>query len=403
MQLKNDLPFITLVLMISFASVNAVLFTPALPAIARDFSISNTTAQLTMTWYLLGYTFGQLLYGPLANRYGRKSALYFGIILQIVSSFICIAAGLLHKYDLLVLGRFLLSLGAGAGLKIAFTIINDYYEPKIASQKIAYLSIAFAITPGLGIAIGGWLNFHFGWMSCFYALAFYGCALFLIAIQLPETQKNLDFQALKTKHLLVAYSSQFKNIKLMCGGLLMGCATAFVYIFAALAPFIAIELLGMSSEYYGYANLLPSLGLITGSLFSARFAKKYSLNSAIQLGILAMILGTIAMLISMLMHLTVIYLLFVPMMLIYFGLSLIFANASTVAMSHTGDKAHGSAVMNFLNMGFATTAVLGLGFLKLKMILLPISFMMICFIMIVLYQFFSPTCDIPQHSNIKSE
>lgn len=107
------LPFITLLLLISFASVNAVLFTPALPGIAYFFGISADTAQQTITWFLIGYALGQLLYGPIANRFGRKPALYAGIGLQIVSSLLCVLAGVLHQYWLLVVARFLLALDQG--------------------------------------------------------------------------------------------------------------------------------------------------------------------------------------------------------------------------------------------------------------------------------------------------
>ncbi len=99
------LPMITLLLMISFATFNAVLFTLALPNITLYFSISNNIAQLTITWFLLGYAIGQLLYGPLANRYGRKSALYAGGRYT-NCYFLCILAGLIHSFFLLVLARF---------------------------------------------------------------------------------------------------------------------------------------------------------------------------------------------------------------------------------------------------------------------------------------------------------
>src|SRR5271156_684920 len=127
----HPLPLLTLLLMISFASVNAVLFTPALPNIAHFFAISDSTAQLTITWFLIGYALGQLLYGPLANRFGRKKALFVGIGLQIISSFICVASGLAHTYWLLVTGRLLLALGSGVGLKMAFTLVNECYPAQI--------------------------------------------------------------------------------------------------------------------------------------------------------------------------------------------------------------------------------------------------------------------------------
>src|SRR5579862_3156828 len=187
--------YFTLLLMISFASVNAVLFTPALPEIANYFSISTSNVQLTVTWFLVGYALGQLIYGPIANRYGRKPALYAGIMLQILSSFLCILSGLMHEYFILILGRFLLAIGSGVGLKMTFTLVNEIYEPKIASQKISYLMLSFAMTPGLAVALGGYLTDHYGWMSCFYPGISYGILLLILILRLPETQTKLNYDA----------------------------------------------------------------------------------------------------------------------------------------------------------------------------------------------------------------
>ncbi len=386
MKPTKNLSFFILLLMISFASVNAVLFTPALPNIAKYFSIPDSTTQQTMTWFLIGYAVGQLIYGPLANRFGRKPALYTGVVLQIISSFICVVAGFLHLYSLLVLGRFLLALGSGVGLKMTFTLINECYEPKIASQKISYLMLAFAITPGLAIALGGILNQHYGWMSCFYASAAYGFILLLLLTRLPETQKTLQLDAFKIKNLIQGYTTQFKNSRLVAGGLLMGGSTSFVYIFAALAPFLAINLLGMSSTRYGIANILPPIGLILGSLFSARLAKQRSLKTIILTGIVITTSGTLLMMIVTAMHLLAVFSLFIPMIIIYFGISLILANASTIAMSQVNDKSQGSAIMNFINMGSTTLVVLSLGFLPMNTILLPSIFIILCIGMAVIYR-----------------
>lgn len=386
MQTKTQLSFFTLLLMISFASVNAVLFTPALPAIANFFAISDGMAQQTVTWFLVGYAIGQLVYGPIANRFGRKPALYAGIFLQIFSSLLCVFAGMTHIYFILMLGRFLLALGSGVGLKMTFTLINETYEPAIASQKLSYLMIAFAIAPGLGVMIGGILNTHYGWVSTFYAGAIYGIVLLTLTTRLPETKKVVDLNAFKLDHLIEKYASQFKNLQLISGGLLMGGATCFVYVFAALAPFVAINLLHMSSSTYGAANLLPPVGLVLGSLLSAQLAKKYQQTFIIRLGIFIAILGSFIMLIFALLKMSVLLILFVPMMLCYFGLALIFANASTIAMSNVSDKAHGSAVMNFINMGSVTLVVLSIGLLPTKLFLMPVIYIAVCSVMLILYK-----------------
>ncbi|HBD9374641.1 TPA: MFS transporter [Legionella pneumophila] len=384
---KNELSFMTLLLLISFASVNAVLFTPALPNITVFFGITEHAAQQTITSFLIGYALGQLIYGPMANRYGRKRTLYVGISLQIISSILCVLAGMFALYSLLVLGRFLLALGSGVGLKMTFTLVNESYPPKLAAQKTSYLMLAFAIAPGMSVALGGILNSHYGWESCFYAGIVYGLILLAMATQLPETQKSLQLDAFQMKHLLHGYVSQFKNKPLISGGALMGGASCFVYLFAATAPFIAINLLGMSTTEYGLANILPSLGLTLGSVLSAQFAKKYSQRAGIQLGISISGFAALAMMIAALTHHSAFIKLFLPMIFIYLGLSFIFANASTFAMNHTSDKAHGSAVMNFINMGLVTVVILGLSVLPMSQYLLPAIYIILSALMMGLYLF----------------
>lgn len=388
MHTKTTLSYTSLLLMISFASVNAVLFTPALPDITRFFAITDHVAQQTISLFLVGYALGQLIYGPIANRFGRKPALYAGIILQILSSTLCVFSGTLQEYSVLVLGRFLLALGSGVGLKMTFTLVNECYPPTIASQKISYLMLAFAITPGLGIALGGVLNTYYGWKSCFYAGIIYGFILLFLVTHLPETLKTRQLDALKVNRIIQGYAKQFKNSHLIICGMLMGGATCFVYVFAAIAPFLAINLLGMDSAEYGIISILPTLGLMLGSVFSARFAKKYSQAAGIKTGILIASIAAILMAFTISMPIFPLLSLFLPMMVIYFGLALIFANASTIAMAYASDKAHGSAVMNFINMGLVTIVVLGLGYFPITKLLLPVIYIIICAAMLGMFQLF---------------
>lgn len=376
------LPFFTLLLLISFASVNALLFTPALPEITHFFQIGTDQAQLTITWFLIGYTLSQLLYGPLANRFGRKPALYLGTSLQIISSLICALSGYLHLFPLLIFGRFMLALGSGVGLKMTFTLVNECYDPQAASKKIAHVTLAFAIMPGLAVALGGLLSTYYGWPSCFIAGALYGLTLFIFIYGLPETSSSIDKHALKIPSLFSTFAKQFKNPFILTGGLLMGLATCFVYVFAALAPFIAINLLGMNPANYGLANLLPPIGLILGSLLSGKLVNYFSTKILLYTGITIASLGVILMFLAFLMHFSACLLLFTPMIIIYLGLCFIMANASSFAMSKTTDKAHGSAVMNFLNIGSATCTVLSLRYFPIFIILLPTIYLILCLIMI---------------------
>jgi MFS family permease len=384
--MKQSLSFSTLLLMISFAAGNAVLVSPALPAIAIFFNVSSDATQQVVTFFLVGYALGQLIYGPLANRFGRKPALYMGIGLQIMSSLACILAGMLNNFYLLLLGRFALALGSGVGLKMTFTLLNECYEPKVVSQKVSYLMLAFAITPGISMAVGGLLTQNFGWISCFYFSAVYGLILLALVTRLPETLAVLDLDALKLKHLLHAYGEQFKNNKLLSGGLLMGLTTCFIYVFAAVAPFVAINLLGMTSKSFGIASILPSIGYMLGAVSSAKLAKKYALSKTIFVGITIVAVGIMLMAVGSYTESSAILSLFIPITIVYFGEALIYPNASAIAMGSAMDKSHASAVMNFLTIGLPTIAVLSFGMFTVTIMLLPILLAVLWGLIICVYK-----------------
>lgn len=395
--MQTKLPFTPLIFLISFAAVNSALFTPALPNITQFFAISENTAQQTISFFLVGYAIGQLFYGPLSNRFGKKPTIYMGISLQILSSLLCVLAGYLHLYWLLILGRFLVAIGSGVGLKITFTLVNECYEPKIATQKIAYLLLAFAITPGISVALGGLLTHYFNWQSCFYAGAIYGLLMFFLTKEIPETQKVLHVDALQIKNLIREYRNQIKNMPLILGGLLMGCSTCFIYIFFAIGPFIAMKWLGMTSAEYGIANIIPTLGLGMGCIGSAEFSKKNSNITGIKLGIILTLLANLLLMLTTLLHLIPIISLFLFMMFNFIGSAFIMSNASIVAMLNVSDKSYASAMMNFINLGLATIMVLSLGFFKVTPLLLPTIYLIICLSMIVIVNFL-----IRRHNNSRT-
>lgn len=378
--------FILLFLLISFGSVSAVLFTPALPQISTYFGVTSSAAQLTVTLFLVGYALGQLIYGPLANGYGRKIALYIGISLEIISALICALSASFHAFWLLIVGRLFMALGASVGLKMSFTLVADCYSATDGTKIISHLMMAFAIAPGLGITLGGFLAQHLGWQSCFYFLAGYGALLLYLVYRMPETATLIDFNALKLSNIFYKYTHEFNNTPLILGGCLMGCATAFVYIFAALAPFVAMEQMHLNPSEYGLWNLLPPIGILVGSQFSAYLSKKMSVMRAIILGIVITLFGIALMFIAFALQMLFAIWLFLPLTIIYVGMSFIFANASALAMQNAQDKSTASAIMNFINMGIATVCVLSIGLIPThSVLLLPVMYgILIILIFVVL-------------------
>src|SRR3990167_3077643 len=202
---------ITLMLLSAFAQIGAILMAPALPEIAEYFGKNVGTTQLVFTSFLLGYAVGQLIYGPIANRFGRKFALYIGITIATLGTLFSILSSPLNSFSVLILGRFLEAVGSSAGLAISFTMINDFYFEEQVRRITGLLMLAFSIVPGIAIAIGGVLVQYMSWHACFYFLLGYGLILLYPAYLLPETMIEKDLNALYLRNTLQNYKEKFLN------------------------------------------------------------------------------------------------------------------------------------------------------------------------------------------------
>lgn len=384
--MKKEPPLFILLLLVSFSSISAVLFTPSLPEISRYFGISSAKAQITVTLFLVGYAFGQLPYGPLANRFGRKLPLLGGIALAIFSSLLCILSGFYHQFWLLALARLTMALGASAGLKMVFTIIGDVYAQARATKVISYLIISFAIAPGIGVAIGGFLTETFHWESCFYFLAAYGFLLFLLCTRLPETAKEIDTKALQWSQIISGYVQKIHNLKVSLSAVIMGCGTAIIYVFAAQAPFLSIDVLNISPSNYGLLNLIPPIGMVIGGILSTKLATRWDGIKIIGIGLVIMLIGTIGMLTAFSISWISAATLFLPMPFIYIGDSLMYANTTSLAMSHAQNKSNASAMMNFINMLIGVIGVLMIESLhNAPALVMPVIFVILVLIMCGFY------------------
>ncbi|PCI92309.1 hypothetical protein COB11_07715 [Candidatus Aerophobetes bacterium] len=363
-------PLFLMFLLICIGTIGAVLYTPALPLITDHFNISDDLSELTMTFYLIGYAVGQLIYGPISNRLGRKPALYIGLSIAAFGALLSVLAYYLNSFWLLTFSRLVFSLGASAGIQVIFTVIGDFYKPPRNSQILSYLTLAFAIGPSIGITIGGYLTEYLGWVSCFYFLFIY-CIILLILVKLfPETNLEKDPHATKLKNISFEYFSKFKDKKVVVGGVLIGAAVAFSYIFATAAPFIAINRLGVNPSKYGLLNLMPSLGLVIGALTSAAFAKYIPPLKLVLYACIVTSIGACVMLIFFGFNFLNIYTLFIPFTIAIIGQPIIEANVICLALECNKNKATTTAIINFINLSLSVIFVV---LISLPATIVPIS------------------------------
>lgn len=376
---------LSLMLLSAFAAMGAILMTPALPEITKFFHTSVGTTQLTVTSFLLGYAIGQLIYGPIANRFGRKPALYTGIVIATLGSLFSILSSPIESFHLLIFGRFLEALGSSAGLVVCFTVISDFYYEEQARRITSILMLAFAIVPGVAIAIGGMLAQYANWQACFYFLLVYGLVLIYPVYHLPETISNPDLYAFHYRSMFKNYWHIFLNKKLIGFALLSGFSSACIYVFGAEGPFIGIYLLNIPPATYGLLGLIPYIGTFIGSLLIIRLTTINPI-SVLKIAFLLELTASVIMLIAFGLNWITLITLLLPMGLFCMGHPIMAGTALSLSMRQTEDKSNGSAVMNFAALCMPVLMTFLLGMLHIASAwVMPVIFLIALFLMLCVY------------------
>ncbi|RIX81234.1 multidrug effflux MFS transporter [Acidovorax cavernicola] len=264
-----------LLALVTFSGTLAMhVFVPALPVAAKSLGAGMGAMQMTVSLYILGLAAGQLVYGPLADRFGRRPVLLAGLAIYAVSG---LAAAVAPDVHALIAARLFQAVGGCAGLVLGRSIVRDTAEPQEATRRLALMNLMVAVGPSVAPLIGGALATALGWRSIFYALFALGVTGFLFAWRLlPETGAPgtaLDGAALARNYRQLVGSRAFVGFSV--GG---GCATTSMYAFIASAPFIFVDQLHRPAHEAGiYLAILVS-GVWLGSFLTSRLISRVRLD-----------------------------------------------------------------------------------------------------------------------------
>lgn len=355
--------------MTPLAGVGIDLYTPSLPSIKSYFDTSESLVKLTIAFYLLGYGIGQPFFGTLSDSYGRKTLLLIGMVFFAIASTIAVYS---PSIEILLMMRLIQGLGAASSGVIAKSIVTDSFTGKEISKASTYMSLIWGLGPIVAPAIGGYLEYYFGWSSSFYLLALYGLSVFLLAfIYLPET--NLRPVALNVRSILTSYTLTLTHTVFLGSIAGMAIVYSIITIFSIVAPFLIQDILHYSPIAYGNIALIMGLAYFLGS-FSNRFLieaiSTYKLLFVSNLAIL--IVAGVMVLLSLQGNLNI-WTLTVPTFLIFLGCGIIFPNCMAICMSlFTEIAGTASAVMGFLFV-VATSIVSAVASLLKSSSVLPLS------------------------------
>ena len=346
---------------ISIASVSAAIITPALPEIQSHFALSLGTVEWIVSAFLIGYVVGQLIYGPLANQFGRLKALRIGLTINLLGIIICLMALLADVYWLLIIGRLVTALGAASGLACTFMLINEWLPESQRKTAMAYSVLSFALGVGIAVMLGGLITEYWRWQGCFWFLLVHGLVMLWGTSVFSETL--ITSKPIHPVTIFRDYRAALSSSKLVVFSLVVGCCSAISYCFSAAGPQIAQDLLKLSAAQYGYWNGLNIVGMLCGGLLVKQLLARFSVNKVIAIGFFGMALGMGNLFIIWGMASFSALWFFLTTASLYLFSSLLFSGGSIVASNALTDKASASAMMSFVNMCFATLCVILMGYL----------------------------------------
>jgi DHA1 family bicyclomycin/chloramphenicol resistance-like MFS transporter len=321
-----------LVLITSLGPFCLQIFVPAIPGLASSFSVPQPTAQLTLTVYLVGVAAGQLLYGPLSDRYGRRPMALAGLAVFLAASALGTAAPSIAG---LVAARALQAIGACAGMVLARAIIRDCYPRDRSASVMAYVFMGMTVAPMIAPVIGALLDDALGWRALFVLPGLAGLGLLVAVLaRLPETMRREGGVHRGVFGDVVAASLGL--LRNPAFGVYAGCfafSSAVFFAFLGGAPFFVVRGLGLPATAYGIGFAVISISYAVGNFVTARLAVRLGVRRLLVFGTGLTFLAAAGALAMVLTRPPAMLNLFGPAMLMAVGNGIAQANAMAGAVS----------------------------------------------------------------------
>lgn len=347
--------FVTLMaLYVSLMAISIDMILPALFLMGKDFGIiDQNQMQYVIGVLFLGFTFGQIFYGPLADSFGRKPTVYLGLIIFVAGNILSITA---QDYSMMLLGRFLQGFGAASPRIVSIAIIRDLYKGRDMARVMSFVMTIFIVIPVIAPSIGQALLFFMSWRFLF--------GVFLIAaiiatiwtfIRLPETLKKQDVRPFNLptiwKDLLLVLGNKFAVGYAICNGLVFGALIG--YLSSSRQIF---------QDYFQVGELFPiyfgisALSVGASSILNSMIVKKYGMKLICHHALLLMMVMSVSFFLMSIFqnHQLLIWQFMIFAVITFFALGMLFGNLNAMAMEQMGHVAGiAAAVTGCLSSGIS--------------------------------------------------
>ena len=264
----------------AFSSMSIDMYLPAFPAIAQDLRVPLGTVQLSISAFLFGSAAGQLVYGPLADRFGRRTPLIAGLSLYVLSALGC---ALVSSGEGLLCWRVVMAVGGGAGMVISRAVVRDLYDTAEAARMYSLLMLIMGAAPILAPMAGGQVMLFVGWRGIFGFLGLFGLVSLVAAVLfLPESLPAERRVRAGLAEMAGVYGRLLKNRAFLRYAVALGCVAGVNFSYITGSPFVFIELHGVSPQQFGVFFGVNACGLIGASQLNRRLLRSFSAQRIMQ-------------------------------------------------------------------------------------------------------------------------
>lgn len=350
---RKLLPILMMMVVLSPLAID--IYLPSMPEMAIEFGVSDTQVQSTLILFILAMGIGQILIGPLADRYGRRPIALVGIALYIASSFF---ASIVVEFEFLQLARVLQGIAACATSIVVFSAVRDRFNAQQSAHYYSYLNGVICVIPALAPTLGGFLALHFGWRASFVFMTLFAIiVLFVVAFRLPETRPEhaSNHTALYrwARYQPVLANSQFVFYALTC---MIGMASILTYV--SYAPSWIIKHLGLTELTFSYLFGFNAVVNIIACFAAPKVIQKVGNHQTVTIALWLMVLSGLGQYVLQQLPFTSplvggIYFMF-PMLFLCIGFALLLGPATSMALSAFGERAGtASALLGCIQMAGA--------------------------------------------------
>ena len=316
------------------------MYLPAMPTIQAEFAVDASRVQHTLSAYLFGLALGQLAFGPIADRYGRKLPLELGLALFTLA---CAGCALSRSIDGFIALRFLQALGGASGMVLIRAVIRDRFDALQSARVLSLMMLVMGAAPILAPLLGGWILLHGAWHWIFWFLAaFAALCIALVALYLEETHPA-ERRSASVRAAIAGFVPVGRDRRFIGPVLVFISAFGAFFAYLAAAPFVFIQYYGVPAHHFGWYFGANAAGFITVSQLNRRLVLRHGVRRVLGWGVRGLATAAAALLACALTGAGGFAGVLGPVFCMIASIGLIAANASAVAMEPFGARAGGAS------------------------------------------------------------